>query len=105
MNLVSSAYTLYVQGKGAYFADVIGKSASYCRTSGSSEMLIMACDVALGQEFETKRDKYMDKAQPGTQCTHALGKFAPLDAGMVDDGTGCMMPLGMKRIAAFRINR
>ena len=23
----------------------------------------MACDVALGQEFETKRDKYMDKAQ------------------------------------------
>jgi hypothetical protein len=75
----------------------------------------MACDVALGQEFETKRDKYMDKAQvcfslmlqlqpcitsivcaqPGTQCTHALGKFAPLESGMVDDGTGCMMPLGM----------
>lgn len=92
----------------------------------------MACDVALGQEFETTRDKYMDKAQvcicwvsvhlrpilhshptssrgapvltlpcpnlvvqPGTQCTHALGKFAPLESGMVDDGTGCMMPLGM----------
>ena len=55
----------------------------------------MACDVALGQEFETKRDKYMDKAQPGTQCTHALGKFAPTESGMVDDGTGCMMPLGM----------
>ena len=57
----------------------------------------MACDVALGQEFETIRDKYMDKAQPGTQCTHALGKFAPTESGMVDDGTGCMMPLGMNR--------
>lgn len=54
----------------------------------------MACDVALGKEFETKRDQYMEKAQPGTQCTHALGKFAPVESGLVDDGTGCMMPLG-----------
>ena len=65
-------------------------------------MLIMACDVALGEEFETKRDKYMETAQPGTQCTHALGKFAPVESGMVDDGTGCMMPLGNEiQTAAF----
>ena len=60
-------------------------------------MLIMACDVALGQEFATKQDKYMDKAQRGTQSTHALGEFAPRESGMVDDGTGCMMPLGMNK--------
>lgn len=86
--------TGYRFGKGAYFADVIGKSASYCRTSGSDEILIMACDVALGEEWETKRDKYMDKAQPGSQCTHALGRYEPVPAGMVDDGSGCMLPLG-----------
>ncbi len=54
----------------------------------------MACDVALGEEWETKRDKYMDKAQPGSQCTHALGRYEPVPAGMVDDGSGCMLPLG-----------
>jgi hypothetical protein len=86
--------TGYRFGKGAYFADVIGKSASYCRTAGSDEILIMACDVALGKEWETKRDKYMDKAQPGSHCTHALGRYEPAPAKMVDDGSGCILPLG-----------
>ena len=36
-----------------------------------------ASDVALGDEWQTNRDKYMDQAQPNTQCTHALGRFGP----------------------------
>jgi hypothetical protein len=84
----------YRFGKGAYFADVIGKSCSYSRTGDSDEILVMACDVALGDEWETKRDKYMDKAQPGSQSTHALGRYSPQADGDVDDGTGCVVPLG-----------
>lgn len=67
----------YRFGKGVYFADLLGKSANYCRTEGSSEMLVMACDVALGVPFETARDRYMEKAQPGTSSTHALAEIIP----------------------------
>jgi poly [ADP-ribose] polymerase len=86
--------TGYRFGKGAYFADVIGKSASYSRNDASDEVLIMACEVALGEEWETKKDKFMDKPQAGSHCTHALGKFAPKPDGDVDDGTGCVVPAG-----------
>ena len=55
----------------------------------------MACDVALGKAWQTNRDKYMDKAQPGTQSTHALGRFGPRPDGDVDDGSGCKIPLGV----------
>jgi hypothetical protein len=68
---------------------------TYCETPGSNEILIMACDVALGDEWHTNRDKYMDHAQPGTHCTHALGRYAPRLDGEVDDGTGCKIPRGM----------
>ena len=54
----------------------------------------MACEVALGEEWETKKDKFMDKPQAGSHCTHALGKFAPKPDGDVDDGTGCVVPAG-----------
>ena len=41
--------TGYMFGKGVYFADMVSKSANYCRTSKSDPMgLMMLCEVALG---------------------------------------------------------
>lgn len=36
-------------GKGIYFADMVSKSANYCRTSKSDPTgLMLLCEVALG---------------------------------------------------------
>lgn len=36
-------------GKGVYFADMVSKSANYCRTSkGEPKGLMLLCEVALG---------------------------------------------------------
>eukprot|EP00301_Raphidiophrys_heterophryoidea_P007985 c13015_g8_i2.p1 GENE.c13015_g8_i2~~c13015_g8_i2.p1 ORF type:complete len:591 (-),score=210.39 c13015_g8_i2:251-2023(-) len=67
----------YRFGKGIYFADVIAKSAHYCRSFGSDYMLIMLCDVSMGKVWETKQDKYMEKPQPGFDSTKALGQYQP----------------------------
>ena len=41
--------TGYMFGKGVYFADMVSKSANYCRTSKSDPLGIMLlCEVALG---------------------------------------------------------
>lgn len=41
--------TGYMFGKGVYFADMVSKSANYCRTSKIDPVgLMMLCEVALG---------------------------------------------------------
>jgi len=41
--------TGYMFGKGVYFADMVSKSANYCRTSKQDPKgLMMLCEVALG---------------------------------------------------------
>lgn len=41
--------TGYMFGKGVYFADMVSKSANYCRVNKSSPVgLLMLCEVALG---------------------------------------------------------
>lgn len=41
--------TGYMFGKGVYFADMVSKSANYCRTSkGDPKGLMLLCEVALG---------------------------------------------------------
>ena len=42
--------TGYMFGKGVYFADMVSKSANYCRTSRSDPIgLMLLCEVALGE--------------------------------------------------------
>ena len=41
--------TGYMFGKGIYFADIVSKSANYCRPKDQSEGLMMLCEVALGE--------------------------------------------------------
>ena len=41
--------TGYMFGKGVYFADMVSKSANYCRTTPSEPVgLLLLCEVALG---------------------------------------------------------
>ena len=41
--------TGYMFGKGVYFADMVSKSANYCRTSSADNIgLMLLCEVALG---------------------------------------------------------
>ncbi|GBG24635.1 Poly ADP-ribose polymerase [Hondaea fermentalgiana] len=84
----------YRFGKGVYFADLISKSAAYCRTAGSSDMLIMACEVALGTEYEAYRDEYMEKPRPGTNSTHAMGSRVPDPKCDLVTGDGITIPSG-----------
>eukprot|EP01029_Cantina_marsupialis_P010698 TRINITY_DN242_c1_g1_i1.p1 TRINITY_DN242_c1_g1~~TRINITY_DN242_c1_g1_i1.p1 ORF type:complete len:1451 (+),score=678.48 TRINITY_DN242_c1_g1_i1:158-4510(+) len=84
----------YRFGKGVYFADMIGKSVMYCRSSGSEEILIMVCDVALGSEFQTHKDVYMEKPRAGTNSTHAMGRFIPNPSGDTTLSDGEVIPLG-----------
>eukprot|EP01114_Cavostelium_apophysatum_P007265 TRINITY_DN1927_c0_g1_i1.p1 TRINITY_DN1927_c0_g1~~TRINITY_DN1927_c0_g1_i1.p1 ORF type:complete len:935 (-),score=347.88 TRINITY_DN1927_c0_g1_i1:64-2868(-) len=70
--------TGYRFGKGVYFADVISKSGSYCFTSNAQPHAVMLlAEVAAGKLNELKKDEYMEKAPPGTQCTKALGMAHP----------------------------
>ena len=46
---VFSFQTGYMFGKGVYFADMVTKSANYCRTSKQDPLgLMLLCEVALG---------------------------------------------------------
>jgi len=94
--------TGYRFGKGAYFADVSSKSASYCFTTRESPVGIMILnEVAVGTPFETPNDIYMEKAMPGTNSTWALGMTVPDPAATVTMENGTKVPLG-KPIPAGR---
>jgi len=68
----------YRLGKGIYLADIISKSGSYCATSKEAPYAVMILvESALGNEYQTKNDHYMEKPQTGTNSTHALGQFVP----------------------------
>lgn len=70
--------TGYLYGKGAYFADYIGKSAPYCRYHDSNGVgLLLLCQVALGTPAERKHcdsnvDDFVKKSKKFDSC-HAIG--------------------------------
>jgi hypothetical protein len=84
----------YRLGKGVYLADLFEKSASYCRSGyGDDCILIMLIEAALGKQFETLKDHYMEKPQPGTHSTLAKGSTVP-QAAHDDAIDGTRVPLG-----------
>ncbi|BFU23989.1 poly(ADP-ribose) polymerase, putative [Entamoeba histolytica] len=78
----------YRYGKGLYFANCASKSVSYCTYNGENRGCILFCEVALGKQWETPKDKYMEKPQPGTDSTYALGMVEPdpKDTITLEDG-------------------
>ncbi|KAL5561852.1 hypothetical protein UlMin_031599 [Ulmus minor] len=70
--------TGYMFGKGVYFADLVSKSAQYCFTDKKNPVgLMLLSEVALGEVYELKKAKYMDKPPEGKHSTKGLGKKVP----------------------------
>lgn len=71
--------TGYMFGKGIYFADMISKSANYCRASSQNPRgVLLLCDVALGKMRELKHADYnANRLPPGHHSTKGVGDYAP----------------------------
>eukprot|EP00029_Vermamoeba_vermiformis_P007076 TRINITY_DN2952_c0_g1_i1.p1 TRINITY_DN2952_c0_g1~~TRINITY_DN2952_c0_g1_i1.p1 ORF type:complete len:941 (+),score=268.76 TRINITY_DN2952_c0_g1_i1:48-2870(+) len=70
--------TGYMFGKGLYFADLVSKSANYCHASKDSPVaLMLLAEVALGEMYELKKAKYMDKPPKGYDSTKGVGTTVP----------------------------
>ncbi|XP_066237502.1 poly [ADP-ribose] polymerase 1 [Saccopteryx leptura] len=88
--------TGYMFGKGIYFADMVSKSANYCRTSQGDQIgLILLGEVALGNMYELKHALHISKLPKGKHSVKGLGKTTPdpsasitLDGVEVPLGTG-----------------
>lgn len=73
--------TGYMFGKGIYFADLVSKSAQYCYVDRKNPVgLMLLSEVALGEMYELKNAKYMDKPPRGKHSTKGLGKTVPLES-------------------------
>ncbi|XP_013395651.1 poly [ADP-ribose] polymerase 1 [Lingula anatina] len=70
--------TGYMFGKGIYFADMVSKSANYCRTSKSEPHgILLLCEVALGNMHECRGAEYITKLPKGKHSTKGLGMTMP----------------------------
>ncbi len=69
----------YMFGKGVYFADMVSKSANYCRSSGNNgASLLLLCKVALGKPRKLySSDFEANKLPKGAHSTHGVGMTAP----------------------------
>ncbi|XP_033736235.1 poly [ADP-ribose] polymerase 1-like isoform X2 [Pecten maximus] len=87
--------TGYMFGKGVYFADMVSKSANYCRTSKNDPVGIMLlCEVALGNMYERYGADYIDKLPKGKHSCKGIGMSCPDPAGSYVLPDGSVIPMG-----------
>ncbi|KAL4370964.1 poly [ADP-ribose] polymerase 1 [Arachis hypogaea] len=87
--------TGYMFGKGIYFADLVSKSAQYCFTEKKNPVgLMLLSEVALGNVYELKKAKYMDKPPEGKHSTKGLGKKVPNESEHVKWRGDVTVPCG-----------
>ncbi|KAK4281250.1 hypothetical protein QN277_012771 [Acacia crassicarpa] len=87
--------TGYMFGKGIYFADLVSKSAQYCFTDKKNPVgLMLLSEVALGNVYELKNAKYMDKPPEGKHSTKGLGKKVPEESEFVTWRDDVIVPCG-----------
>ncbi|CAI8614299.1 unnamed protein product [Vicia faba] len=87
--------TGYMFGKGIYFADLVSKSAQYCYTDKKNPVgLMLLSEVALGNVYELKKAKYMDKPPAGKHSTKGLGKKMPQESDYVKWRGDVVVPCG-----------
>lgn len=87
--------TGYMFGKGIYFADLVSKSAQYCYTDRKNPVgLMLLSEVALGEVYELKGAKYMDKPPKGKHATKGLGKKVPHESDFVKWRDDVVVPCG-----------
>lgn len=87
--------TGYMFGKGIYFADLVSKSAQYCYTDKKNPVgLMLLSEVALGDIYELKAAKYLDKPPRGKHSTKGLGKKVPNESEFVKWKDEVVVPCG-----------
>ncbi|CAI9107673.1 OLC1v1007086C1 [Oldenlandia corymbosa var. corymbosa] len=87
--------TGYMFGKGVYFADLVSKSAQYCFTRRDNPVgLMLLSEVALGEMYELKNAKYVEKLPRGKHSTKGLGKTVPQGSGFVKWRDDVVVPCG-----------
>ncbi|XP_064601493.1 LOW QUALITY PROTEIN: poly [ADP-ribose] polymerase 1-like [Liolophura sinensis] len=87
--------TGYMFGKGIYFADMVSKSANYCRTSKSDPVgLMLLCEVALGNMHELTGASYITKLPKGKHSTKGVGMTAPDPSQSYVTEDGLIIPMG-----------
>lgn len=87
--------TGYMFGKGIYFADLVSKSAQYCFTDKKNPVgLMLLSEVALGEMYELKKAKYMDKPPKGKDSTKGLGKKIPNESEHIKWKDDVVVPCG-----------
>ncbi|KAI3806057.1 hypothetical protein L1987_21948 [Smallanthus sonchifolius] len=87
--------TGYMFGKGIYFADLVSKSAQYCFTDKKNPVgLMLLSEVALGEVYELKKAKYIDKPPKGKHSTKGLGKNIPKESEHLKWKDDVIVPCG-----------
>uniref|UniRef100_UPI001CB8F76B poly [ADP-ribose] polymerase 1 n=1 Tax=Erigeron canadensis TaxID=72917 RepID=UPI001CB8F76B len=87
--------TGYMFGKGVYFADLVSKSAQYCFTDKKNPVgLMLLSEVALGEMYELKKAKYIDKPPKGKDSTKGLGKKIPNESEHITWRDDVVVPCG-----------
>ncbi|KAL4239025.1 Poly [ADP-ribose] polymerase 1 [Mactra antiquata] len=87
--------TGYMFGKGVYFADMVSKSANYCRTSKTEPKgLMMLCEVALGNMYECNKAEFINKLPKGKHSCKGVGMTAPDPKEKYITPDGVEIPLG-----------
>ncbi|KAH9512499.1 Poly [ADP-ribose] polymerase 1, partial [Bulinus truncatus] len=87
--------TGYMFGKGVYFADMVSKSANYCRTSKTDNIgILLLCEVALGNMYELTNSEYVTKLPKGKHSTKGIGKTCPDPKGNYVTPEGVVIPMG-----------
>eukprot|EP00696_Hemimastix_kukwesjijk_P019757 gnl/Hemi2/9123_TR3166_c0_g1_i1.p1 gnl/Hemi2/9123_TR3166_c0_g1~~gnl/Hemi2/9123_TR3166_c0_g1_i1.p1 ORF type:complete len:659 (-),score=334.21 gnl/Hemi2/9123_TR3166_c0_g1_i1:220-2196(-) len=87
--------TGYMFGKGVYFADMVSKSANYCRTTKQSPVgVMMLAEVACGDMYETLHAEYMDHPPAGKHSTKGVGTTTPSPDDNLVLPDGMIVPLG-----------
>ncbi|KAK3784634.1 hypothetical protein RRG08_003441 [Elysia crispata] len=88
--------TGYMFGKGVYFADMVSKSANYCRTSKTDNIaLMLLCEVALGNMYELKHSLFVNPLPKGKHSTKGIGRTCPDPASDYTSPDGVVIPMGM----------
>lgn len=91
----NSNSTTHMFGRGIYFADVVSKSANYCKAKGrNSKGLLLLCEVALGnveEKFEADNNLVLPKRK---HSVLARGRHVPDPEDCGEISPGVKVPFG-----------
>jgi hypothetical protein len=91
-------------GRGIYFADMVSKSANYCRSLSTEEVkFITLCEVALGNISQNYQSKPNMRLEDDFNSVKACGGVHPNPDESVTTDYGVLVPLG-KPVNAGEVN-